>query len=75
MLVAEARVLGVDVGVGAGGGFEGHGADGAFVENLAVRALDVRLDGVHTAKNHGAAGTPGESRGNWRVSKQVWENS
>lgn len=44
--------------MGAGCRFEGHGADGALVENLAVRSLDVGLDGVHTPKYHRTAGTP-----------------
>lgn len=36
LLRVEAGVLGVEVGMGAGCGLEGHGADGALVENLAV---------------------------------------
>lgn len=60
LLVAEARVLRVDVGVGARGGLESHGTDGTFMENLAVGTLDVGLDGIDAAEHHGAAGTPGE---------------
>lgn len=59
LLRVEAGVLGVQVGVGAGCRLEGHGADGALVENLAVRRLDVGLDGVHTPKHHCTAGAPG----------------
>lgn len=58
LLGEEARMLGVEVGMGAGCRLEGHGADGALVENLAVRRLDVGLDGVHTPKHHCAARTP-----------------
>lgn len=58
LLVAKARVLGVDVRVGAGGRLECHGADGAFVEHFAVRRLDVGLDGVHTPEHDGAARAP-----------------
>lgn len=47
------------MGMGTGSRLEGHGADGALVENLAVRRLDVRLDGVHTPKHHCTAGAPG----------------
>lgn len=36
LLREKAGVLGVEVGVGAGCRLEGHGADGALVENLAV---------------------------------------
>lgn len=36
LLRVEAGMLGVEVGVGAGCRLEGHGADGALVENLAV---------------------------------------
>lgn len=36
LLRGEAGMLGVEVGVGAGCRLEGHGADGALVENLAV---------------------------------------
>lgn len=52
LLSLEAGMLGVEVGMGAGPRLEGHGADGALVENLAVRRLDVGLDGVHTPKHH-----------------------
>lgn len=60
LLVAEARVLRVDVGVGARGRLESHGTDGTFMENLAVGTLDVGFDGIDAAEHHGAAGTPGE---------------
>lgn len=36
LLRVEAGMLGVEVGVGTGCRLEGHGADGALVENLAV---------------------------------------
>lgn len=36
LLRVEAGMLGVEMGVGAGCRLEGHGADGALVENLAV---------------------------------------
>jgi hypothetical protein len=36
LLCEEAGMLGVEVGMGAGCRFEGHRADGALVENLAV---------------------------------------
>ena len=36
LLRVEAGMLGVEVGVGARCRLEGHGADGALVENLAV---------------------------------------
>lgn len=58
LLGKEAGVLGVEMGMGTGSRLEGHGADGALVENLAVRRLDVRLDGVHTPKHHCTAGAP-----------------
>ena len=44
--------------LGAGGRFEGHGARGAFVENLTVGGLNVGLDGVQAAKHHLTAKTP-----------------
>lgn len=52
LLSLEAGMLGVEVGMGTWPRLEGHGADGALVENLAVRRLDVGLDGVHTPKHH-----------------------
>lgn len=58
LLRVEAGVLGVEVGVRAGCGLEGHGADGALVENLAVGRLDVGLDGVHSPEHHCTAGAP-----------------
>lgn len=58
LLREEAGMLGIEVRVGAGCRLEGHGADGALVENLAVRRLDVRLDGVHTPKHNCTAGAP-----------------
>jgi hypothetical protein len=36
LLGEEAWMLGVEVGMGAGCRLEGHGADGALVENFAV---------------------------------------
>lgn len=36
LLCEEGWMLGVEVGVGAGCRLEGHGADGALVENFAV---------------------------------------
>lgn len=36
LLGEEAGMLGVEVGMGAGCRLEGHGADGALVENFAV---------------------------------------
>lgn len=69
LLRVEAGVLRVEVGVGAGCRFEGHGADGALVENLAVRRLDVGLDGVHTPKHHRTAGAPGEGQGDAEMSQ------
>lgn len=51
-------MLGVQVGMGAGRRLEGHGADGALMENLAVRRLDVGLDGVHAPEHHRTAGAP-----------------
>lgn len=36
LLGEEAGMLGVEVGMGAGRRLEGHGADGALVENFAV---------------------------------------
>lgn len=56
-------MLGVDVAVGAGARLERHGADGALVEDLAVRRLDVGLDGVHAAKDDRAARAPGRKWG------------
>lgn len=59
LLIAEARVLRVDVSVGAGGRLKGHGADRTLVENLAVRGLDVGLNGIHPSKHHSTTGAPG----------------
>lgn len=36
LLREEARMLGVEMGMGTGCRLEGHGADGALVENFAV---------------------------------------
>lgn len=58
LLRVEAGMLGVQVGMGAGRRLEGHGADGALMENLAVRRLDVGLDGVHAPEHHRTAGAP-----------------
>lgn len=38
--------------VSPGGRFEGHGADRAFVEDLTVGALRMRLEGSDISKDH-----------------------
>lgn len=53
------------MGVGARGRLKGHGADGAFIENLTVSALDVRLESSDVRVDHTtvhAAGGQGEKR-------------
>lgn len=50
-------MLGIDVGLYAGSRFESHGTAGAFVENVAMSLLDVRLHGVKTSKHDQATGT------------------
>lgn len=46
-----------DVILYAGGRLEGHGAAGAFVEQITMSLLDVRLDGVESSEHHKATGT------------------
>lgn len=53
---SERRVLGADVGLGAGGRLEGHWAAGALVEDLAVSSLNVGLDRVQPSEYNLAAG-------------------
>lgn len=57
---SECWVLGADVALGAGGRFEGHGAAGALVEDLAVSSLNVGLDGVQPAEDDLAARASGQ---------------
>ncbi len=56
----ECWMLGADVALGAGGRFEGHGAAGALVEDLAVSSLNVGLDGVQPAEDDLAARASGQ---------------
>lgn len=45
-----------DVILDAGGRLEGHGAAGAFVEQLTVSLLDVRFDRAQSSEHHQATG-------------------
>lgn len=44
------------------GRFEGHGAEGAFKEDLTVSALDVRLDSCNISEDHTAVDTATEKK-------------
>lgn len=55
---AEVGVLCADVALGRWGGFEGHGAGGALVEDLAMSCLDVGLDGIQAPKHNLATRAP-----------------
>ena len=58
----DPRVLCVGMGVGSRGRFEGHGAYRAFVEDLTVGTLEVRLEGSHVSVDDAAVYTAGEQR-------------
>lgn len=57
LCIRKCWMLFSDVILYAGGRLEGHGAAGAFVEQITMSLLDVRLHGVESSEHHEATGT------------------